>query len=43
MVQKNVIELQYGPTDEMLADIFTKALPSAQFVKLRSLIGVVSR
>jgi hypothetical protein len=43
MVQKNVIELEYCPTGEMLADIFTKALPSAQFVKLRSWLGVVSR
>ena len=39
-VQKGIIELKYCPTDNMLADIFTKGLPQEQFKKLRDMTGV---
>lgn len=32
--------LKYLPTEDMIADIFTKALPRRQFEKLRTLLGV---
>jgi hypothetical protein len=34
-VEKGDIEFKYVPTDEMLADILTKPLQGAQFIKLR--------
>jgi hypothetical protein len=33
-----VIDIVYCPTDEMLADMFTKVLPRPQFSKLRSIV-----
>eukprot|EP00794_Sanderia_malayensis_P004477 gene4477-biopygen3644 len=39
-VEKNEIMLQYCPTNEMLADILTKALPKERFKELRDLIRV---
>ena len=39
---KNVISLAYCPTDMMLADIFTKSLSPEKFVKLRSMLGMMS-
>ena len=42
LVSKNVISLEYCPTDMMLADIFTKSLSPEKFVKLRSMLGMMS-
>lgn len=42
LVSKNVIALEYCPTDMMLADIFTKSLSPDKFVKLREMLGMMS-
>ncbi len=34
-INKQLIQVEYCPTDEMIANIFTKALLHAKFVKLR--------
>ena len=39
-VQNKEIELKYCPTDKMVADILTKALPRQRFEDLRSLMGI---
>ena len=40
-VLDDTVELQYCPTDDMLADILTKGLTPDKFSKLRELAGVV--
>jgi hypothetical protein len=40
LVEEGRLEIQYCSTNEMAADILTKALPTRQFIKLRELIGV---
>ena len=40
MVNTGVIRLQYCPTEDMIADIFTKGLSSARFIRLRSMLGM---
>ena len=39
-VEDGTIQLKYCPTDEMIADILTKPLPTQCFVKFRELMGV---
>ena len=38
--EKGQVRLEYCPSEIMLADIFTKALPKIRFEELRTLIGV---
>jgi hypothetical protein len=40
-VQKGAVQLQYIPTEEQLADIFTKPLVKGKFVFFRDKLGVV--
>ena len=40
LIQADTIEHQYCPTDEMIADIFTKPLGGHKFAKFRSMLGV---
>ena len=40
LVHDSVIEVLYFPTNDQVADIFTKALTKAKFSKLRSMLGV---
>ena len=36
----NIIEVRYYPTQHMVTDIFTKALPMKTFKKLHTLLGI---
>jgi KUP system potassium uptake protein len=38
LVQTQEIELVYCPTEEQIADIFTKPLPKDRFLQLRKLL-----
>ena len=38
--EKGQLDVQYCSTHDMIADIFTKALPTKQFSKLRNMLGV---
>ena len=40
LVHDHVIEVLYCPTNDQVADIFTKSLTEAKFSKLRSMLGV---
>ena len=39
-IERQVVSLTYCPTEDMVADILTKAVPRQQFEKLRNLMGV---
>ena len=39
---KEQVEILHSPTEDQLADIFTKSLPPARFEMLREKIGVCS-
>ena len=40
LVHDRVLEMLYFPTDDQVADIFTKSLIEENFSKLRSMLGV---
>ena len=40
LVHNRVLEMLYCPTDDEVADIFTKSLTEAKFSKLQSMLGV---
>lgn len=42
LIIDNQVELQYCPTSDMLADIFTKGLSTDRFTRLRMMLGLCS-
>ena len=40
LVADGILSLQYCPTEQQAADIFTKSFTEAKFVHLRSLLGM---
>jgi hypothetical protein len=40
IIHDQVIEVLFFPTEDQVADIFTKSLTEAKFSKLRSMLGV---
>jgi hydrogenase maturation factor HypF (carbamoyltransferase family) len=40
LIHDQVIEVLFCPTEDQVADIFTKSLIEAKFSKLRSMLGV---
>eukprot|EP00253_Pinus_taeda_P026527 PITA_26527 len=40
LIHDHVLEVQYCPTDDQVADTFTKAFTEAKFTKLRYMLGV---
>jgi hypothetical protein len=40
VIHDQVIEVLFLPTEDQVADIFTKSLTEANFSKLRSMLGV---
>lgn len=39
-IKKGTVEVKYCGTEDMVADIFTKALDSEKFTKLREISGI---
>jgi hypothetical protein len=39
-VEERIVALEHCPTEEMVADILTKALPREKFIKMRLMMGV---
>ena len=40
LINDHVLEVLYCPTEDQVADIFTKTLIEAKFTKLRHMVGV---
>ena len=40
LIQKTIIQLQYQPTEEQVADIMMKGLSAPRFRKLRDMLGL---
>jgi hypothetical protein len=40
LIHDQVIEVPFFPTEDQVADIFTKSLIEAKFFKLQSMLGV---
>ena len=40
LIHDQVIEVLFFPTEDQVADIFTKSLTEAKFSELRSMLGV---
>jgi DNA topoisomerase VI subunit B len=41
MVRDGVVEIKFIPSDEMIADVFTKALPKSSFLKQSMSMGMI--
>ena len=41
LIRDRVISLQYGPTEQQVADIFTKSFTKKNLSELRAMLGVV--
>jgi hypothetical protein len=41
LIRDRVISLQYCPTEQQVADIFTKSFTEKKFSELRAMLGVV--
>ena len=41
MVQRHAVELQFVPTDEQVANVFTKLLVRGKFEVFRDMLGIV--
>ena len=41
-VQNGKVDLEFVPTDEQLADVFTKPLTEERLIKLRSQLRIIS-
>jgi hypothetical protein len=41
LIRDRVISLQYYPTEQQVADIFTKSFTEKKFSELRAMLGVV--
>ena len=41
IVQRSVVELQFVPTDEQVADVFTKSLVRGKFEVFREMLEIV--
>jgi hypothetical protein len=42
-VEGGVIQFEYTPTNEMVADVFTKGLVKQKFARFRARLGVVKK
>ena len=40
VITRNILEVRYCPTQHMVTDIFTKALPMKTFEQLHTLLGI---
>ena len=40
VLSKDMIQISYCPTNDNVADLFTKGLPSERFCKLRLMLGI---
>ncbi|XP_024177901.1 uncharacterized protein LOC112183800 [Rosa chinensis] len=43
LVEQNILELSFVPTESQLADLFTKPLDTARFEMLRNVLGICSK
>ena len=41
IVQENIVNLQFCPSEDQTTDIFTKSMLEAKFLKLRSMFGMI--
>ncbi len=41
LVEKQILELNFVPTESQLADLFTKALDTERFLTLRNALGIL--
>ena len=41
LVQENIVNLQFCPSEDQIVDIFTKSMLEAKFLKLWSMLGMI--